>query len=161
MKIGVIGSGMIGGTVGLLLVEAGDDVLFASRHPDQLAKSLGRSVRTGTPLEAAKHREALRLSLPVGAIATLPQDVRGALVGKVVLDTSNPYAERDGTAAAAALAEPGGTGTWTAHQLPGAQVVKALNTVYFQVLKDRARRGAPDLGIPIAGDDERALALAE
>ena len=161
MRIGIIGSGMIGGTVGLLLRGTGNDVMFASRHPDQLVETLGADVRTGTAREAAEYGDVLLMSLPLGAIPTLDEDLRAALMGKVVLDTSNPYPQRDGAEAEAALADPGGSGGWVARQLPGARIVKAFNTVYFSVLKQRSRPDAPDLGIPIAGDDADAVGVAE
>jgi predicted dinucleotide-binding enzyme len=99
MRIAIIGAGMIGGTVGTLLAKAGHEVLFASRHPEQLAslvRSLPGGARTGSPLDAAKYGEAVLVSVPLKAIPALGTGVGALLAGKTVLDTSNPYADRDG-----------------------------------------------------------------
>jgi predicted dinucleotide-binding enzyme len=60
MKIGVIGSGNIGGTVGTLWARAGHEVLFASRHPEeleQLVAQAGSKASSGMPDQAARFGE--------------------------------------------------------------------------------------------------------
>jgi predicted dinucleotide-binding enzyme len=89
----------------------------------------------------------------------LASELGAQLVGKVVLDANNAYPARDGETATAASAHAGGSSAWVASILPGARVVKAFNTVYFKVLLERAHKGA--LGIPLAGDDAAALAIAK
>ena len=54
MRIGIVGAGMIGATVAKLWVNAGHDVLLASRHPEErqdLVKTLGPRATAGTPQE--------------------------------------------------------------------------------------------------------------
>ena len=163
MRIGIIGAGRIGQTVGELLVDAGDDVMFASRHPDELldfVHRLGDRARVGTPAEAAQHGAALLLSVPLGAVPELGLQLQPFLRGKVVLDTSNPYPKRDGVAAADAVANNRGTGQWTARHFPTAHVVKAFNTVPVDSLRTNANRLEPRVAIPLAGDDQGALDIA-
>src|SRR4051794_33470884 len=100
MKIGIIGAGMIGSTVGKLWVDAGHEVRFASRHPEELAPlvaSLGERASTGTPAEAAAFGDVVMVTIPLVALPQLARDV--SLANKVVLDTSNAYERRDGDAA--------------------------------------------------------------
>ena len=79
---------------------------------------------------------------------------------KTVVDTANPYAARDGELATSIAASGGGSGSYTAHLLPGAHVVKAFNTVYWMDLRDQANRQGELLAMPIAGDDGLAVELA-
>src|SRR4051794_10888736 len=98
MKIGIIGTGQIGGTLAKLWVDAGHEVLLSSRHPDQLkslAKRLGPKARVGTPREAASFGDVVLVSVPYKALPELGRDLKSELAGKIVLDTCNPYPERD------------------------------------------------------------------
>src|SRR5438552_12644250 len=102
MKIGIIGAGMIGSTVGKLWVEAGHEVRFASRHPEELqplVRELGKGASAGTPAEAAKFGEMVMLTVPLAAVSDLARDLGPLLAGKVVLDTGNAYEKRDGAVA--------------------------------------------------------------
>jgi predicted dinucleotide-binding enzyme len=72
----------------------------------------------------------------------------------------NPYPQRDGDTAREAVKAGQGSSAWVASQLPGAQVVKAFNTVYFKMLEAEAHKGGDPLGIPLAGDDAYALETA-
>jgi len=78
-----------------------------------------------------------------------------------VIDTSNPYPERDGVIAEEARREPGGTGTLVARLLPGARIVRAFNTVYFEDLKRTVNKNGNKIGIPIASDDQEGLNAAD
>ncbi len=161
MKIGVIGSGHIGSTLGTLWVKAGHPVLFSSRHPEQLkdlVAGLGPLARAGTPAEAAAFGDAVLIAVPYAALPELGQDLSHQLAGKVVLDTGNAVAARDGEIAGKAKEK--GIGTLSAELLPGARVVRAFNTLGYKVLAQDAHRAGPPLAIPIAGDDADALKVA-
>jgi hypothetical protein len=163
MKIGILGAGMIGATVGRLWHRAGHEVRFGTRHPAELAElvgSLGARAAAGTPAEAAAFGEVILLAVPLAAMAELGRAVAPLVAGKVVLDAGNPYPERDGAAAHEALRHAGGSSAWVAAHLPGARVVKAWNTVYFKVLEAEAGRGDDRVGIPLAGDDPAAVEIA-
>ncbi len=167
-KIGIVGSGHIGGTLGILLGRAGQEVFFSSRHPDRLAglvKQAGPKARAGTVADAIAFGEVIVLSLPFKALPTLVTGIKEALRGKIVIDTSNPYPERDGKIAELARKDPGGMGVFVAGLLPGARIVRAFNTVYFEDLRKTVNRSGEKIGIPIAGDDaegvQTAVELAE
>lgn len=163
MRIGVVGAGMIGATLGRLWARAGHEVMLSSRHPGSLGPviaTLGPSARAGTPEEAAAFGEAVLLAVPFGAMAELGPRLSSALAGKVVLDAGNPFPHRDGAAAAEVTRGGRGSGRWTAERLPGARVVKAFNAIFFQTLQTEAHRAGDRLGVPIASDDPAALEAA-
>jgi len=162
-KIGIVGSGKIGGTLGILLAKAGYEILYSSRHPDtlkDLVKIAGPKACAGTVAEAIAFGEVIVLSVPLKALPELDAETKKALKGKIVIDTSNPYPERDGVIAEEARKEPGGMGTVVARLLPGARVVRAFNSVYFEDLKKTVNARGEKIGIPIAGDDEEGLRTA-
>ncbi|HJW93582.1 MAG TPA: NAD(P)-binding domain-containing protein [Thermoanaerobaculia bacterium] len=161
MKIGIIGAGMIGSTVGKLWVDAGHEVRFASRHPEELAPlvaSLGERASTGTPAEAAAFGDVVMVTIPLVALPQLARDV--SLANKVVLDTSNAYERRDGDAAGEATNHAQGSAGWGAAMFPDARWVKAFNTVYFKTLETEAHREGDRVGIPLASDDDGAMEIA-
>ncbi|HSP93182.1 MAG TPA: NADPH-dependent F420 reductase [Thermoanaerobaculia bacterium] len=163
MRIGIVGAGMIGATVAKLWAEAGHDVRLASRHPgnlEPLVRKLGKRASAGTPEEAAKFGEVVMLTVPLAAVPALARDLAPDLSGKVVLDTGNAYEERDGKAAREATAHPRGSAGWAAAMFPGARWVKAFNTVYFKTLESEAHRDGDRVGIPLAGDDLKAVETA-
>jgi len=163
-KIGIVGSGHIGGTLGILFAKAGYEVLYSSRHPDtlkNLVKTAGLKACAGTVAEAVAFGDVIVLSLPLKALPLLDAETRDALKGKIVIDTSNPYPERDGVIAEEARREPGGTGTLVARLLPGARIVRAFNTVYFEDLKRTVNKNGNKIGIPIASDDQEGLNAAD
>jgi len=155
-----IGSGHIGGTLGILLAKAGCEILYSSRHPDalkDLVKIAGPKACAGTVAEAIAFGDVIVLSVPLKAIPELDAEAKKALKGKIVIDTSNPYPERDGTIADEARKEPGGMGAFVARLLPGARIVRAFNTVYSEDLKRTTNNRGEKIGIPIAGDDQDGL----
>jgi predicted dinucleotide-binding enzyme len=99
IKIGIIGAGKIGGTLAKLWVDAGHEVLISSRHPDELkplAQSLGPKAHVGTPRDAVLFSNVVLISIPYGALPQVGKDLVTELAGKIVIDTGNPYPERDG-----------------------------------------------------------------
>ncbi len=163
-KIGIVGSGRIGGTLGILLAKAGYEIFYSSRHPDalkNLVKSAGSKARAGTVAEAIAFGDVIVLSLPLKAIPELDVEIKENLKGKIVIDTSNPYPERDGEIAEVARKEPGGMGVFVARLLPGARIIRAFNTVYFEDLKKTTNKRGEKIGVPIAGDDREGMKAAE
>jgi predicted dinucleotide-binding enzyme len=161
IKIGIIGAGRIGGTLATLWVQAGHEVLISSRHPDELkglAESLGPKAHVGTPSEATKFSDVVLISIPYGALPQLGKDLASELAGKIVLDTGNPYPERDGDMALEARRK--GTGVASAEYLPGVRLVRAFNAINYKSLQSEAHRAGELVGIPLAGDDSHALAVA-
>ena len=161
MKIGVIGSGRIGGTLGELWIKAGYEVMFSSldlEHDKELAARLGAGARAGTPAEAAAFGEVLLISVPYSALPQIGRDYASSIKGKVVLDTCNPIQARDGDMAVAARAK--GTGVASPEFLPGARLVRAFNSVGSSSLRSQAHRAGDKVAIPLAADDAGALQIA-
>jgi 8-hydroxy-5-deazaflavin:NADPH oxidoreductase len=159
-KIGIVGSGHIGGTLGILFANAGYEVFYSSRHPEtlkDLVKTAGPKARAGTIADAIAFGDVIVLSLPLKAIPELDAAIKKGLQGKVVIDTSNPYPERDGVTAVEARKDPGGMGVFVARLLPGARIIRAFNTVYFVDLRKTVNKNDEKIGIPIAGDDPEGL----
>jgi predicted dinucleotide-binding enzyme len=162
-RIGVVGSGRIGGTLGVLLGKKGYEIYYSSRHPEKLkdlAATVGPKARAGSVAEAIIFGDVIILSLPLKAMQELGAEIKDALKGKIVIDTSNPYPERDGKIAEEARKEPGGMGVFMSRLLPGARLVRAFNTVYFEDLKRTKNSTGERIGIPIAGDDRQAVQAA-
>lgn len=161
LRIGVIGSGRIGGTVGELWVKAGHQVMFSSldlEHDKALASRLGSGARAGTPKEAGAFGEVLFISVPYAALPSVGRDLGDLLKGKIVLDSCNPIPGRDGDMAVEARAK--GTGIASPLFLPGARLVRAFNSVGYARLQAEAHRAGERIGIPLAGDDAQALKTA-
>jgi 8-hydroxy-5-deazaflavin:NADPH oxidoreductase len=162
LRIGIIGAGHIGGTLAALWVSAGHEVMISSRHPDELqglARSLGPKAHVGTPREAAVFGEVVLVSVPYGALPQVGRDLKSELAGKIVLDTGNPYPQRDGEMAVAARAK--GTGVASAEYLPGVRLVRAFNAINSGDLRSEAHRQGAPIAIPLAGDDAQALQVAQ
>ena len=158
LKIGIIGSGHIGGTIGRLRVKAGHPVLFSSRHPEQLEKmvnDLGSLARAGTVVEAIAFGDVVLVAVPYGALPQIGREHADALKGKVTLDACNAVPARDG--AVADEVEREGIGVTSQKYLAGTRLVRAFNTMSYAILAKEANRPDPKLAIPIAGDDAEAL----
>jgi hypothetical protein len=163
MRIGIIGSGHIGGTIGKLWAKAGHEVMFASRHPEKLAglaSEAGQKASTGTVQEALSFGDVIVLSVPYMAVPSLAQQILPRLQDKIVLETSNPYPERDGPMAQEVRDSGRGTGAYLREWFPGIRIVRAFNSVWDQTLAKEANRPGPRVGIPLASDDAEALELA-
>ena len=161
LKIGIIGAGRIGGTLATLWAKAGHEVLVSSRHPEQLqelARSIGPKARVGKPRDAALFGDVVLVSVPYGALPQIGRDLAKELAGKIVLDTGNPYPERDGEMALEARRK--GTGVASAEFLPGVRLVRAFNAINYKSLKSEAHRAGKPIAIPIAADDAEALRVA-
>jgi 8-hydroxy-5-deazaflavin:NADPH oxidoreductase len=158
--VGIIGSGMIGGTVARLSVAAGHTVVLSnSRGPEtlaELAAELGPRATPATAERAAEAGDLVLVSVPVKAFGEIPVK---PLAGKPVMDTGNYYPQRDGN-----LPELD-TGALTSsgllqRYLPEAHVVKVFNNIFYKHLRWLARpSGAQDRSaLPIAGDNAAAKA---
>lgn len=161
MKIGIIGSGRMGSALGELWAKGGHEILFSSRHPEQLqdlVERVGPRARAGMPQEAAAFGDVVLIAVPYAALPQIGRDLAGELAGKIVIDIGNPVPQRDGPMAEEALAK--GTGIASAQFLPGVRLVRAFNAINYQDLLREAHRAGERVGIPLAGDDREALAVA-
>jgi predicted dinucleotide-binding enzyme len=161
MKIGIIGSGNIGGTVGTLWVKAGHQVLFSSRNPEnlkQLVDGLGSLARAGTVRAALTFGDAILIAVPYGAYPQIGKDYAQELAGKIVLDAGNAVLSRDGEISKEAREI--GIGATSTKYLPKARIVRAFNTINYRIVAENAHRPGERMAIPVAGDDKEALATA-
>lgn len=161
MKIGIIGSGRLGGTVGALWIKAGHEVMFSALDIEEarkVAAGLGPNARAGSSKEAAAFGEVVLVAVPYAALPQVGRDLAAELKGKVVLDACNPVPGRDGEMANAARAK--GTGVASAEYLPGVRLVRAFNSVGFNTLRSEAHRAGERVAIPLAADDQAALKTA-
>jgi predicted dinucleotide-binding enzyme len=153
MRIGILGSGNIGGTLARLLVGAGHDVVIAnSRGPESLASlvgELGERATAATAEGATEAGEVVIVAVPFPKYTELPA---AALAGKIVVDANNDWSGAGGGEQSSSEV--------IAATLPGATVVKAFNTIHFRHLRDEGTpAGTPGRrAIPIAGDDAAAKA---
>ncbi len=168
LRIATIGAGREGGALGALFVKAGHEVMFSSRHPEGLkdfVAGLGPLASAGTVAEAIAFGDVVLLVVPYGAVSEIGKEYGGALAKKaLVIDVSNPVARREGEALVKSVNDEGGAGLATQKALPGAPLVRAFNAIGSAQLATLAHReGEPAkelTGVPIAGDDQNALALA-
>jgi 8-hydroxy-5-deazaflavin:NADPH oxidoreductase len=149
MKIGIIGTGRIGSGLAKHWVKAGHTIMFGSREPEKgraVAAEIGGSTQGGTQEEAAAFGEVVVLATPWNAAEAVARSL--SLSGKVVIDCTNDLSP--------ARAETSrGTAQDVAEWAAGAKVVKAFNTVFFQIL--HAEQTSDERGtVFIVGDDAEA-----
>ena len=160
VKIGLIGSGRQGGAIGLLWAKAGHEVFFSSRHPEtlkDLVAQAGPKAKAGLPEEAAQFGEVILVAVPYGATPQIGRDYAKFMQGKIVIDVGNPRVDRDGDVGKDGLAR--GTGVTSKEYLPGVRLVRALNALSFVQVTKEAHRAGEKIGIPIASDDQAAIAM--
>jgi predicted dinucleotide-binding enzyme len=155
MRVGILGSGLMGGKLGTILARAGHDVVFSYARSAQKLKELARDAqgpaRAGTPREAAHDADAVLLAVHWSRFGDVLKQA-GDLSGKVVVTCSLPMNE-DNTELVVAHASSGAEEL--ARMLPTARVVAAFQTVPSEVLFGvyAARRGAARPSLVYCGDD--------
>ena len=154
MKIGIIGAGMIGGTLARRLAQLGHQIAIAnSRGPEtlrDLASEVGATAVTAR--DTARSGDVVVITIPERAVPDLPRDLfAGVPADVVVIDTGNYYPTRDGRIPAIEQGQP--ESAWVAGQI-GRPVIKAFNNIYAKSLLENGRpKGAPDrIALPVAGD---------
>jgi 8-hydroxy-5-deazaflavin:NADPH oxidoreductase len=160
MKIGIIGSGNIGGTAAQLFADAGHQVAISnSRGPQSLRdfeKSGGSNIKAMTIEEAIAFGDVILLAIPWIKRMELPS--AGLLNDKIVIDAMNPYSKNFEVI----NLEPSSSSEEVAKQLKGAHIVKAFNTLYYQHLKTKGDTNSPKEDrtvLFVAGDDAQAKSI--
>jgi predicted dinucleotide-binding enzyme len=163
MRVGVLGSGLMGGKLGTILSRAGHEVIFSySRHPrklKRLAREAGGRARAGTPREAAEAADVLLLAVHWSRVDDVLKQA-GDLAGKVIVTCSLPMNADDTRLAVAATTSGAET---LARKVRKAAVVSAFGTVPSEVLfpvfaRKRRTRRRPSL--LCCGDDAPAKGVA-
>jgi hypothetical protein len=159
MKIGIIGAGMIGGTLTRRLSALGHQVSVAnSRGPETLKDLAAETGASAVSVaEAAHGRELVVVTIPLKNVPNLPPDLFQGVPGSVVVaDTCNYYPrQRDGRIGAIEAGMP--ESQWVEQQL-GRPVIKAFNNIHARhLLELGVPAGTPGrIALPVAGDDKQA-----
>ncbi len=148
MRIGILGAGNIGGTLGRKWAQAGHRVMFGVRAPDseeiqQLIQAVGGQAHAGSVSEAVAFGEVVLIAVPAAAVREVIREGRD-WAGKLVIDATNRF-----NPPTLSLTEE--ISNWA----EGARLVKAFNTAGFEILED------PEFGDMradtfICGDDAEA-----
>jgi 8-hydroxy-5-deazaflavin:NADPH oxidoreductase len=169
MRIGILGSGLMGGKLGTIFARAGHDVVFSYSHSkkklDKLARDAGGSARAGTPAEAAKDADVLLLAVHWSRFDDVLKKA-GNLSGKVVVTCSLPMNDDD---TGLVVGRTSSGAEKLAKKIPKARVVSAFNTVPSEVLFsvfETAGRGKQEAGsgtrpsLLYCGDNAKAKDVA-
>jgi len=165
MKIGVIGSGNIGGNLGKHWSKAGHEVLFSSRHPEELNDLVRETEGNAKAMSIEKAFEAnadvYLLATPFKAIDRLSELYAGEYGNRTIIDATNPYPERDGEMAQEVRDSNRNASEYTAMKFNTAKTAKAFNTIKAEHLKERAWRDTDRIAIPFAAQDEDSKAKTQ
>jgi predicted dinucleotide-binding enzyme len=162
MRIGILGSGLMGGKLGTIFARAGHDVTFSYARSEQKLKRLAReakgNARAGTPREAAREADTLLLAVHWSRVNDVLKQA-GDLSGKVIVTCSLPMSANDSKLV---IANTSSGAEALAKKVPRSRVVSAFGTVPSEVLFGvfEARRKAKRLSLVYCGDDRHAKAVA-
>jgi hypothetical protein len=162
MRVGILGSGLMGGRLGTIFARAGHQVVFSyarsQKKLEGLARDAGRNAQAGAPAEAAREADALLLAVHWSRIADVLKQA-GDLSGKVIVTCSLPM-DADNTGLVIGHSSSGAEEL--AKMIPQARVVCAFNTVPSEVLFGvyEARRKASPPSLVYCGDDKSGKAVA-
>jgi len=162
MRVGILGSGLMGGKLGILFARAGHDVVFSyarnQKKLERLAREAGKNARAGTPAEAALDADALLLAVHWLRIDDVLGQV-GGLKDKAIVTCSLPM-NADNTELVVGRTTSGAE--VLARRLPQARIAAAFNTIPSEVLFDvyAARRKATRPSLVYCGDDARGKQVA-
>jgi len=162
MRIGILGSGLMGGKLGTIWARARHEVVFSYSHSDAKLKKLARDAkgkaRAGTPREAAQDADAVLLAVHWSRVDDVLTQA-GDLSGKVIVSCSLPM-NADDTDLVVAHTSSGAEEL--AKKVPKARVVSAFSTVPSEVLFDvfGARRKTKRPNVVYCGDDARSKKVA-
>lgn len=165
MKIGIIGSGNIGGTLGKHWAKVGHTVLFSSRHPEKLgslvkeAGSKAQAMSVGEVFEA--DADVYVLAMPFKAIDKIAELYAGEYADRIILDATNPYPQRDGEIAQKVRDANYNASEYTATKFNTAKTTKAFNTIKAEHLKKKAFGTYDKLAVPFASQDEESKTIIQ
>src|SRR5437879_13878366 len=136
MRVGILGSGLMGGKLGTIWARAGHEVVFSYARREQKLKTLAReargNARAGTPGDAAREADALLLAVHWSRVDDVLKQA-GDVSGKVIVSCSLPMNADD---TALVIAHTSSGAEELAKRVPTARVVSAFGTVPSEVLFD-------------------------
>jgi predicted dinucleotide-binding enzyme len=153
MKIGIIGSGNVGGALGRIWGKNGHEIMFSSRNPEKLksmVEMVGNNAHYGSPAEASKFGDIVVLAVPWGQVESALKSA-GPMSGKILIDCTNPlkpdYSGLSVGCTTSAAEE-------VARLVPKARVVKAFHTTFAALMQSESRsfEGTSPTGF-FCGDD--------
>ena len=162
MRVGILGSGLMGGKLGTIFARAGHEVVFSyarsEKKLEKLARDAGGKARAGTPGEAVQQADALLLAVHWSRVDDVLKQA-GDLAGKIVVSCSLPMNDDD---TALVVTHTSSGAEKLAKRIPKARVVSAFNTVPSEVLFGvyEARRKATRPSLVYCGDDSRSKRVA-
>ena len=162
MRIGILGSGLMGGKLGTILARAGHEIVFSYARSEQKLKRLAAEAkgkaRHGTPREAAQEADAVFLAVHWSRVDDVLKQA-GDVSGKTIVSCSLPMNADD---TGLAIAHTSSGAEVLAKKIPRARVVSAFNTVPSEVLFGvfAARRKARKPSLVYCGDDARSKEIA-
>lgn len=154
MKIGIIGAGNIGATVGKLFEDAHHDVRYGVRQPE------GRGEAFVTVDAAAEYGEVVLFAGPFGALPDFGRECGAHLQGKILINAANAIPDRDGAVAEAVVDSGQGSAAYVATLLPHSDIVQSFNTIYWVDLRDKAGQPGERLAMPMVSNSHRATVVA-
>lgn len=172
MKIGIIGSGLVGQTLGAKLVEVGEDVVLGTRTPGDLDDKRGMGAplsdwvkktdnkgRVGNFADAAAHGEiVINATAGTASVEALTLAGEGNLDDKILIDVANPLDFSKGFPPTLTVCNTDSVAEQIQRAFPRAKVVKTLNTTNVGVMVDPGQVGGGDHDLFVSGNDAAAKA---
>jgi NADPH-dependent F420 reductase len=160
MKLGVIGSGNIGKSIGSWCSKLGYDVIFSARdmnHAKEAAAQAGNNSRAASVSEVAETADIILLAVPYNSVMEVLDEIRKSVKGKILIDATNPLSPDYSSLSL-------GFNTSAAEEIqksvPEAKVVKAFNSIFASIYASQASElGGRKIAAFYASDDERAKSL--
>lgn len=172
MRIGIIGSGVVGQTIGAKLVERGEDIVLGTRSPTQLGEKRGlggsledwlrktsNKARIATFRESAAHGEIVfNATAGTGTLEALKLAGSENLNGKILIDISNPLDFSRGMPPTLTVCNTDSLGEQIQRAFPEARVVKTLNTMTASIMVEPALVAGGGHDVFVSGNDAAAKA---
>lgn len=153
LKLGIVGSGNVGGNVGGVWSKAGHQVMFSDRDP-AIAKTRADETpgaKSGTTAEAIAFADVVVVSIPFGAWPDFAKEYGASLRNKTMMEFTNPNVARDGAVGTDGLTK--GSGAYIAALFPGVKIIRSASAMAAAMLGSEAHRPAPRLAIVVMADD--------